>query len=155
MANPVDQIARHISEKRYEDLPADVVVCAKRLILDTFGVAWAGAGADGCNDVYGLIAEQGGSPESSIWVHGDKVPAVSAAFVNSLFAGALDFDSFHEAGTLHADIVVLPAALAMAERQGSSGKDFLKKRILQTFLHKLHARLTSKNRLGPEQDKTS
>jgi len=134
MGNPVDAIAQHLTARRYEELPLDIVASAKRLILDTFGVAWSGAGADGCADVYGLTTRQGGSPESSVWVHGDKVPAVSAAFVNSLYASALDYDSFHEAGTLHADSVILPAALAMAERQGSSGKDFLTAFVLANDL---------------------
>lgn len=134
MSKPVNDIAQHISERHFEDLPQDVVACAKRLILDTLAVAWAGAGAVGCKDVYTLTSQQGGTPESSVWVHGDKIPSVSAAFVNSLFASALDFDSFHEAGTLHSDIVVLPAALAMAERQGSSGKEFLTAFVLATDL---------------------
>lgn len=134
MGNPVDEIAHHVSERRYEDLPQEVIACAKRLILDTLGVAWAGAGADCCGDVYTLTSQQGGKPESSVWVHGDKLPSVSAAFVNSLFASALDFDSFHEVGTLHSDIVVLPAAMAMAERQGSSGKEFLTAFVLAADL---------------------
>jgi len=134
MENPVDKIAKHISECRYEDLPQEVVTCAKRSILDTLGVAWAGAGLTGCKEVYTLALEQGGKPESTVWVHGNKLPAISAAFVNSLFASALDLDSFHEVGTLHGDIVMLPATLAMAERQGVSGREFLTALILANDL---------------------
>ena len=118
-------IARHIADATYESLPGDAIEAAKRLMLDTLGVAWAGADAEGCRSVYDLTHDQSGKPESTVWAYGKKLPVISAAFVNSLFAGALEYDGLHEVGTLHADIVVLPAALAMAERAHVNGRDFL------------------------------
>lgn len=110
---------------RYEDLPADAVACAKRLLLDTLAVAWAGAGAVGVDPLYRMALRHGGQGESSLWVHGGQLPAMSAAFLNGVYASSLDFDSVHDAATVHPDIVVLPALLAVAERDGIHGRDFL------------------------------
>lgn len=110
---------------RYEDLPSTAVAKAKQLLLDTLSVAWAGSDADGVEPVRKLLVSQGGAAESSVWVHGGRIPATQAALVNGMMAAALDFDSVHDEATVHSDIVVVPAVLALAERQKLSGKEFL------------------------------
>lgn len=110
---------------RYEDLPADAVACAKRLLLDTLAVAWAGSGAVGVDPMYRMALRQGGEGESTNWVQGGRLPAMSAALLNGVYASSLDFDSVHDEATVHPDIVVLPALLAVAERDNVSGRDFL------------------------------
>ena len=115
-------IADHVVACGYAGLPASAVRAAKTLMLDTLAVAWGGSNAPGSGDVHGLLAEEGGRGDSSVWAYGGKLPATSATFLNSMFGGALDYDGVN---TVHADIVALPAALAMAEREHASGKDFL------------------------------
>ena len=115
-------IADHVVACGYAGLPASAVRAAKTLMLDTLAVAWGGSNAPGSGDVHGLLAEEGGRGDSSVWAYGGKLPATSATFLNSMFGGALDYDGVN---TVHADIVSLPAALAMAEREHASGKDFL------------------------------
>lgn len=110
---------------RYEDLPAPVVSRAKRLLLDTLAVAWAGSGAEGIAALQALATRQGGSRESRIWTSADSVPAPQAAFINGAMAAALDFDSVHDEATVHADIVVVPAVLAVSEQRGLGGREFL------------------------------
>ncbi len=110
---------------RYEDLPAPVVSRAKRLLLDTLAVAWAGSGAQGIAALQALATRQGGAHDSRIWTTGHSVPAPQAAFVNGAMAAALDFDSVHDEATVHADIVVVPAVLGVAEQRGLGGKEFI------------------------------
>jgi 2-methylcitrate dehydratase PrpD len=119
------ELSRWAAELRYEDLPAGAVAQLKRLLRDTLAVAWAGTGADGIEPVRALAVSQQGRAESSLWAFGDRLPAPQAAFVNGMTAAALDFDSVHDVATVHADIVVLPAVLALAERNRLSGKEFL------------------------------
>ena len=118
-------VADHVAGLRSEDLPADAVAAAKRLMLDTLGVARAGSDAAGVAESRALMLAQGGAGESLVWTHGDRLPAMAAAFVNGVAAAALDYDSLHEAGVVHADIVVLPAALALAEREHATGRELL------------------------------
>lgn len=127
-----ERLARHVVVTRWEDIPEAAVQSSKRLALDTLAVAWAGASAPGVREARDLLAEEGGKPESSMWAYGGKVPARAAAFINSAAAAALDYDGVRatERGSVHADSVVLPAALAVAEREHSSGRDFLAALVL-------------------------
>jgi 2-methylcitrate dehydratase PrpD len=79
-----------------------------------------------------VLAEEGGKPESTVWAFGGKLPARAAAFINSASAAALDYDGMRatERGSVHSDSVVLPAALAMAERAHASGAEFLAALVL-------------------------
>lgn len=116
------RIAEYITSLSYSSLPESVCETAKLLILDTLAVAWAGTSAPGSESVYDLVIEEGGRSDGTVWGYGSKLPAASAAFINSMFSVALDYDSFN---TVHADAVVLPAALAIAQRERVTGKEFL------------------------------
>jgi len=124
-------IADHIVGFDADALPAAAVAAAKRLMLDTLAVAWAGADAPGARPVYEMVAGEGGSAHCTVWGYRGKLPAASAAFLNSMTAAALDYDAIN---TVHADMVALPAALALAERQKASGREFLAAYILGSDL---------------------
>lgn len=126
------RLAQHVVATRLEDIPAAAVDSSKRLALDTLAVAWAGASAPGVREACELLAEEGGRAESSVWAFGGRLPARAAAFINSTSAAALDYDGMRatERGSVHADSVVLPAALAVAERAHASGRDFLAALVL-------------------------
>ena len=126
MKDLVYDLAANVAKVKYGDLPEDVVEITKKFILDTLGCAIAGSSAPGCSTVVDLIKDWGGKEESTIMVYGGKVIALHAAFVNSVMVQALDLDDVHEGAPLHANVCVLPAALAMAEREGNvSGKDLI------------------------------
>ncbi|MCW5576016.1 MAG: MmgE/PrpD family protein [Burkholderiales bacterium] len=116
------RIAEYAVSCGYGQLPPATVTDAKRLMLDTLAVAWGGADAPGSEPVYRMIAGQEGRGDSQVWARPGRIPAASAAFVNSMFGAALDYDAVN---TVHADVVALPAALAVAERERISGRDFL------------------------------
>ena len=126
------RLAQHVIATRWEDIPPAAVQSSRRLALDTLAVAWAGAAAPGVREAHDLLAEEGGRPESTVWAYGGKLPARTAAFINSAAAAALDYDGMRatERGSVHADSVVLPAALAVAEREHASGRDFLAALVL-------------------------
>ena len=123
--DPARALAHWAAGLRYEDIPAPVIAQAKRLLLDTLAVAWAGAGAEGITPVREVIEAQQGRPEAGVWVFGTRLPATQATFLNGMLTAALDFDSVHDVATVHADAVVLPAVFALAEREGLSGREFL------------------------------
>src|SRR3990172_125898 len=109
-------LAPHSAALRYDDLPDYAVRAAKQFMLDTLAVAWAGSNAPGCVQAHALLADEAGRPDSTVWAYGNRLPAGSSAFLNSMFAAALDFDSLGRDSPVHVNIVVLPAALALAER---------------------------------------
>ncbi|MDB5811866.1 MAG: MmgE/PrpD family protein [Betaproteobacteria bacterium] len=121
------RLAQHVVTTRLEDIPVAALESSKRLAIDTLAVAWAGSSAPGVHEACELLSEEGGKPEATVWAFGNKLPARAAAFINSTSAAALDYDGMRatERGSVHADSVVLPAALAVAERECASGSEFL------------------------------
>ncbi len=119
------ELAQWVGALQYTDLNAQIIQDAKRYLLDALAVAWAGSRAIGTEPVHAWIAAQGGKPESRVWLTGEYLPATAAAFINGIYAAALDFDSVHDQATAHPDIVIIPALLALADRQPMHGKDFL------------------------------
>lgn len=122
----IEAVAERLMRVKFEDLPVATIERQKDLIIDTLGVAVAGAAAPAVKPTVDLLREMGGRPEASVLVVGEKLPACHAALANSLMAHALDFDDMHERAGVHANVCVLPAALAAAERVGRiSGRSFL------------------------------
>jgi 2-methylcitrate dehydratase PrpD len=111
-------------------LPRDAVDAAKRVALDTLAVAWAASDSPGSAELRELAAREGGASDATLLAFGDRVPAGMAALVNGTLAGALDYDCLHEPSVMHCDIAILPAVLAVAEREQSSGEGFLEALVL-------------------------
>ena len=118
-------LAEHVVATRFEDLPAEAVAAAKWFVLDTLGVAWAGTAAPGMEALRQMAFAEGGRPDCTVFGSATRLPATAAALLNGACAGALDYDSVYEKGSVHPDIVTLPAAWALAERRHASGRDFL------------------------------
>jgi len=119
------RIAHYVATTRLDDIPAEARNAAKLFLLDTLAVAWAGSDAPGCREMYELMQEQGGYPAATAWAYGRRLAAGAAAFVNGMSSAALDYDALGRDAPVHVNVVVLPAALAIAERQRRSGREFL------------------------------
>jgi 2-methylcitrate dehydratase PrpD len=71
------------------------------------------------------IREQGGVPQASVLTTNIKTSAVNAALANGMFGHADETDDFDPVTKAHPGCAVVPAALAMAEREGRSGLELL------------------------------
>lgn len=127
------RIARFVTEAAYGDLGPDVLAMVHNQLLGVLGATIAAASGQGCETVVDMVRELGGKPEASIFVHGDRVPAHQAAFVNAVMARALDFEDSIAPGA-HVGAAIIPAAFAAAEMVGQedgavgrvvTGADFL------------------------------
>ncbi len=127
MANKsiTESLAAFVAETVYENMPNEVIASTKRRVVDTMGVAWAGSTAPGCDGARQVTLDEGATGVSTLWANGEKTGCRGAAFVNGMHAAALDYDSVYEKGSVHPDIVVTPAAWAIAEQTGADGKAFL------------------------------
>jgi 2-methylcitrate dehydratase len=120
-----EDIARWVVELRYEELPADVIARAKRVLLDTLGCALGAIGAEPVRMARQVVALQGGNPQATIVGIGRKVACDQAAFLNAMALRYFDYNDYVALGRpSHASINVA-AALAVAEMEGLSGKDLL------------------------------
>lgn len=116
-------LARHTARAAFDTLPQEAVIAAKRSLIDTLAVALGARGAPGTEEALRIVEREDSAPASSIWQTGYKTSARMAAFVNSLHASALDYDSLHAAAAVHPDIVIIPTVLAVGESEKVSGKD--------------------------------
>jgi 2-methylcitrate dehydratase PrpD len=128
-------LAKNIVNTEFESLPEEAVRIAKKFIIDSIGVAIAGSGTDGNAEVINLVREWGGKEESSVWVYGFKGPSPEAAFANSLLIHSPDFDDTDDRTATHTCVTALPAAMAIAEKMGSSGKDLITAFVLGVDLN--------------------
>src|SRR5439155_25461987 len=72
-----------------------------------------------------FVSETGGNPESQIFGSSLGTNCVTAALVNGTLGYYCDIESHHAGAIMHAIAVVGPAAMAVGERQRSSGRDVL------------------------------
>jgi 2-methylcitrate dehydratase PrpD len=117
-------ISRFVTTTRQQDLPPDVTERAKAYFLDWLGCALIGSQTDTGRMFLDLARETGGAPEATV-VGGQKTSCLDAALVNGATSHELEFDDVHRASISHPGAPVIPAALAAAEREHSSGMDLL------------------------------
>ena len=122
VAAPTREVAAWVSALRYTDLPArtrEVVRCA---LLDTLGCGIYGLHTPWAGLVRSWARAGGGKAESSVWGEAEpSLRAADAALVNGTAAHAFELDDYHNA-KLHPGAVVVPAAVAMAEKLDASGE---------------------------------
>jgi 2-methylcitrate dehydratase PrpD len=88
-------------------------------LLDWAGCAIAGRQEPVASIMRDLALDEQGRPEA-VLVGGGYAPARMAALVNGTISHALDYDDTHFAHIGHPSVAVIPAVLALAERQGWS-----------------------------------
>lgn len=118
------RIGDWVAGLRRADIPEPVAAVALSCIVDTLGVALAGAGteaavlaADVARDTY--------TPGPAPLLAGGRLCMEGAAFANVAAAHALDFDDNSYAGFVHGSAVVVPTALAATGMAGGTGSDLL------------------------------
>lgn len=120
------ELADHASALQLHNLPESTITATKRDLFDTLATTIAGTSAPGVGELLELLAEWGGNGQATVLVHGRRVPAHDAAWVNATMAHATDYDDTHDVAMLHAGVTVIPAALAAAELVGGvSGEELL------------------------------
>ena len=130
-----EKLARHVVDLDFDKLPRTVVTATKRIFLDLLGTTLAGSSAQGCRIVVDTAKTWGGKKESTIIAYGGKVPAQMASLCNGTMGHALDFDDTHDLAVLHTSTCVVPAALAVAEKAETSGKEFITAIALGMDIH--------------------
>jgi 2-methylcitrate dehydratase PrpD len=119
------RLAEHVAETPVWAIPAEARDAARLFLLDTLACAWAGSDAPGCREVHAMLAEEGGRADATAWAFGTRLPAQHAAFLNGTTSAALDYDALGRDVPVHVNIAVMPAALAIAEREGAGGEETL------------------------------
>jgi 2-methylcitrate dehydratase PrpD len=120
--NATRTLGRFVAELRYDDLPAEVRERAKLAVLDWAGSALAGLDSDSARRAGALIEELGGPAESTVLGRAERRPALHAALLNGVQAAIYEIDDVHLDCRIHPGLCVISSALALAEREGASGR---------------------------------
>jgi 2-methylcitrate dehydratase PrpD len=118
-------LARYVTGTTYPDLPDRAVATAKASLLDAVGVTLAASTLSPECRPFAAIARDCGPAEASILGFGYRSSAAGAAFANGAMSHALDFEDVHESAPVHPNTATVAAALALAEREASSGPELI------------------------------
>lgn len=128
MAQETATLAGYVADLKYDDIPPEVLDRAKVLTLDFLGSAIrARREAESTPSVVNMLAALKLDAAGEATVFGDSrtwTPAV-AALLNGTMGHSLDFDDTHADSSLHPSAPVVPAAFAVGEMVGASGREVL------------------------------
>src|SRR5204863_841256 len=99
---------------------------ARHRILDTMAAMVSGARLKPGEMAIKYARSQGGTPEATVFATDIRTSAVNAALANAMCAHADETDDFEPVTKAHPGCSVVPAALALAERDHRSGQEFIR-----------------------------
>lgn len=120
------KLAKFASELKYEDIPQAVVNRTVDLFVDWAGSAFSGKGHKAISVLEEFSAAMGpenGSAE--VLTTRRKTSPLFAALVNGAASHISEQDDVHNGSVFHPAAVVFPAALAVAQQTGATGKQFI------------------------------
>lgn len=129
------RLAEFIVGTEFRDIPEKAVKAAKTSVMDTIGVALVNSVRPMGRIITDFLNDNGGRPVARVIGTGVRTSAPDAAFANAALGRGADFDEEGYSGALH-----LPAALALGEQLGASGR-----RILEAYVvsHEVVTRIVS------------
>ncbi|MEQ9606727.1 MAG: MmgE/PrpD family protein [Kiloniellaceae bacterium] len=121
-----EQVAAYTAAATEAAPPPAVMERARLHLLDSLAAIVSGTRLKAGRRASAFIATQGGTAEACLPGTAIVTSAINAAFANAMAAHADETDDSHLGGRFHPGCAVVPAALAVAERNGKSGAALLK-----------------------------
>lgn len=124
--HPSKDLATFAAELQFDAIPDAVLRRTEDLFLDWFGSALAGKGARPVEAIE-RFARQMGPPDGAaeVLISRRHTSVLFAAMVNAAASHFAEQDDVHNGSVFHPAAVVFPAALAVAQSLGSSGRELL------------------------------
>ena len=117
-------LASFASNIRYEDIPERIREYAKDLLLDAVACALAGYAGEDTSKVSRFASQLAQSKESSV-IGGSRLSLSGATMLNGFLITAVSMCDVYRPTATHLQPVIVSPALAIAERDGASGRDLL------------------------------
>ena len=114
-----------ISSLRYEDIPERIRILAKYCFLDWLASAYAGSQEEPVRMMLLMVKGMPGKPECTVIPDGSKNIPLLAALINGASSHMVEMDDLHRPSIFHPAAPIIPAALAVAEREERPGKDLI------------------------------
>jgi 2-methylcitrate dehydratase PrpD len=120
--NETRTLARFVAETKFTDLPRGLVDNLKITVLDALGAGFVGAVQPWAQRIVAVVRALGGTPEASVIHQNWRTDVSRAALANGVLIGAFECEPLTGS---HASGTVLPAALAVCQRERFDGAAFL------------------------------
>ncbi|MGZ8153774.1 MAG: MmgE/PrpD family protein [Burkholderiales bacterium] len=122
--NPTEVLAQFASALDFDRIPPRVREYTKVVLLDTLACAVAGHESEETRQVEAFASALAQSAESSV-IGGDHLSLAGATLLNAYLVTAVTMCDIHRSTLTHITPEVVPPALAIAERDGLSGRELL------------------------------
>jgi 2-methylcitrate dehydratase PrpD len=122
----MNELSAYIAQALKKPLPAAVLEKTKHHLLDTVAAMVSGSRLLPGRKAISYVKSLGGTRESCVIGSPIVTSAMQAALANGMSAHADETDDSHAASLTHPGCGVVPAALAMAEREGRNGQALLR-----------------------------
>ena len=132
-SNPPDatrQLASWLVSSNWQDVPQSARYEAVRSMFNWVGCCLGGARHETTNRAIAAIAEFSGKAEATVLGRTERLDIMHAALVNGITSHVLDYDDTHLDTIIHPAGPVASSILALGERLGSSGIEFMHAFIL-------------------------
>ncbi len=119
-------LAAWATNLRFSDLDDALIEKATFSVQDCLALClYVGQKTDCGRSIARYALAESGKPQATVIGYGKEATAELAALANGTFALGLEFEDVHIGSGSHPYATVVPAALAMAERLGSDGRELL------------------------------
>jgi 2-methylcitrate dehydratase PrpD len=125
--NETRQLAQFVHQTTFADIPSAIIDEFKIFVLDTIGAGFIGSLQPWTQKLTGVVQRLGGAPEASVINQPWKIDVSRAALINGTAIGSFECEPL--TGT-HASGTVLPALLALCERDHLAARPFLTALVL-------------------------
>jgi 2-methylcitrate dehydratase PrpD len=127
MSSATRILSEFVSDARRDRMPADVFDLARRYLLDAIGSMIIGATKPWSQIAMDFSVNTGGASAGPCTVVGSTQATAPqmAALANGTMGHGFEIDDVHDESLTHPGIVVVPAAMAVAEQQRISGAEFI------------------------------
>jgi 2-methylcitrate dehydratase PrpD len=126
MSTASSVFAEFVTSLRYEDIPSAVVEKAKACIIDTVAVSAYGAQLPWSKTIIDYCLRNSAAGDAAIIGTAHKVRSPSAALVNGALSHSFELDApVHPSVGVHPGPGCVLPGLAVAQEEGSSGRDFI------------------------------
>ena len=118
-------MARWAAALSYDQIGEAAVREARRYLLDTLGCAFGGYQQEDAKIALSVLGDIAGPGRATVLGSGRKMDPVSASLANALMVRVMDYNDIYWQQDPSHPSDIIPAAMALGERGGRSGKELI------------------------------
>ena len=126
----IGRLSQYMTDVHKDKLPEEVALKGKHHILDTIAAMVSGTTLEPGQLAIKYAEAQGGTHEAQVVGAPIVTNAVNAALANGILAHADETDDSHAASGTHPGCAIVPAAMAMADKNDRNGETLLNAVVL-------------------------